>query len=240
LTKCVHNQSSKPKIASFVIYKTQEMEYSKSWLSLTLIIIVSVLIWGCAEKSSSHYFKNGSAKYSLKDFNGAIKDLDKSIELQDNYAEAFYVRALCYGELGELSKAALDFNKVLELKPDYKEVYLNRAYYIKTAKNDFEGAIKDYTQFIKLNEGGNSAFAFNNRGFAKYKLERYADALMDIDSSIKIDPKNSFAYKNKALIHIALDSNDKACMNLSKAIELGYQADSDDEVQRLIQEYCKK
>jgi len=216
------------------------MEYSKNWLSLTLIIILSALLFSCTEESSTHYFKNGSAKYSLEDFNGAIKDLDRAIELQKDYAAAYYVRAICYGELGEMNKANIDFSKVLELNPNYKEVFVNRAYYVKAQNNDFEGAIEDYNKFIELNNNGNNAFAFNNRGFAKYKLGHYAEALKDIDNSIKIDSQNSYAYKNRALILVALDSLDNACVNLNKAIELGYSANYDDEVQKLILEYCSK
>jgi tetratricopeptide (TPR) repeat protein len=216
------------------------MEYSKNCLSLTLIIITSALLFSCTEESSSHYFKNGSAKYSLKDFKGAIKDLDRAIELQKDYAAAYYVRAICYGELGEANKANIDFSKVLELNPNYKEVFVNRAYYVKAQNNDFEGAINDYNRFIELNAEGNNAFAFNNRGFANYKLGNHSQALEDINSSIRIDPKNSYAFKNKALILIALDSLDNACSNLNKAIELGYNTEYDDEVQKLMVEYCSK
>lgn len=216
------------------------MEYSKKWLYPTLLIIATILFSACAQESSSHYFKNGSAKYNLKDFNGAIKDLNKAIELQKDNSEAYYVRANCYGELGEISKATNDFKTVLEINPDYKDVFVNRAYYIKTPNGDYEGAISDYNKFIELNTAGNNAFAFNNRGFAKYKLGQYRDALTDIDKSLQIAPDNSFAYKNKGLIFIALDSLATACDNLNRAAELGYTTKYDDEVQQLISEYCKE
>ena len=46
----------------------------------------------------------------------AIADINKAIEIQKDYAEAYYVRAICNGELGNIEKAAVDFDKVLSTK----------------------------------------------------------------------------------------------------------------------------
>jgi len=100
--------------------------------------------------------------------------------------------------------------------------------------------LADYNKFIEINRAGNNAFAYSNRGFVKYNLGNYSDALDDINASLKIDPENSYAYKNMALIYIAMDSLDVACSNLSKALNLGYTAKFDDTVQRLIFEYCEQ
>ena len=207
---------------------------------LFLITIVSLISFSCSQNSSEHFFKNGSAKYQLKDYSGAIKDLSKAIELKSDYTDAYYVRAICSSKLLNYNKSIQDFNKVIELDPDYKNAYLNRAFYAKVKTNDFSGAIEDYNKYIELNRYNNNAFAFNNRGFAKFKLNDFAGAMTDVEESIKFDPKNSYAYKNRALIYIATDSLELACEDLHTAINLGYSGEFDNEVNEMLDGYCDK
>jgi len=218
----------------------KEMNCLKKINHIVFLLIIVVSISSCSEKSPTHYFKNASAKFSLKDFNGAITDINKAIELQNDYTEAYYVRAICNGELGNIEIAAVDFDKVLSLDPNFQDAYVNRAFYVKEPQKDYEGALADYNKFIEINTEGSNAFAYNNRGFVKYNMGNYSEALDDINKSLKIDNQNSYAYKNRALIYIAMDSLEIACISLNKAIELGYTVKFDDAAQRLIFEYCGK
>ncbi len=204
------------------------------------MLLIVLIITSCTQESPTHYFKNASAKFSLKDFDGALVDINKALNLKNDYTEAYYVRGICNGELGNVDKAASDFDKVLSLDPNFTDAYVNRAFYVKGPQKDYEGALADYNKFIEINTEGNNAFAYNNRGFVKYNMGNYTDALDDINTSLKIDAENSYAFKNRALVYIATDSLEIACANLSKAIELGYTAKFDDTVQRLIFEYCGK
>ncbi|MCF8369600.1 MAG: tetratricopeptide repeat protein [Bacteroidales bacterium] len=71
--------------------------------------VVIFIISSCNQKSPTYHFKNGLAKYNLKDYTGAIKDLDQAISLKDDQAEAYYCRAICFIETNEPDKALLDF-----------------------------------------------------------------------------------------------------------------------------------
>lgn len=214
------------------------MNHLKSNTLITIIFFVAIFFTSCSQKSPTHYFKNASAKFSLKDYNGAIADINKALKLKNDYTEAYYVRAICFGELGSIEEASTDFDKVLSLDLNFKDAYVNRAFYVKEPQKDFKGALADYNKFINMNSEGNNAFAYNNRGFVEYNMGNYSDALNDINTSLKIDSKNSYAYKNRALIYIAMDSLDIACTNLNKAIELGYTATFDDDALRLMFENC--
>jgi tetratricopeptide (TPR) repeat protein len=216
------------------------MNQAVSNASVGMLFLIAVLLTACTQENPTHYFKNGSAKLSLKDYSGAITDLDLAIKLRVDYTDAYYLRAICFGELGDIEKSANDFNKVLTIDPNYMSAYVNRAFYVREPRKDFEGALADYNKFIEMNTGGNNAFAFNNRGFVKYNMGHYSEALDDINNSLKIDPTNSYAYKNKALIYISMDSMDVACADLKKAIELGYNEKFDDAAQRLVFEHCQE
>jgi tetratricopeptide (TPR) repeat protein len=207
----------------------------KNILYLGFVIIV---LTSCSKNGPDFYFKNGNAKYQLKDYSGAIKDFDIAIEKEPTFMQAYHTRAICYGELKKYDKSLHDFNKTIDLDPKFKNAYLNRAYYVKINTGDFAGAIEDYNKFIELNEDGNNAFALNNRGFARFKMNNIAEALSDIESSIKIDSTNSFAFRNRALIYISLDSLNLACKDLTKAVDLGFTKTYSKEVEELIYKYC--
>jgi len=208
---------------------------------IAVVISISILILtSCSENSPDFFFKNGNAKYQLKDYNGAVIDLDQAIELKPDFMQAYHTRAMCFGELKKYNKSLMDFNKAIEIDPTYKNAYLNRAYYVKVNTGDFAGAIEDYNKFIELNDDGKNAFALNNRGFAKFNMNDTIGALNDIQSSISLDSTNSYAYKNRALIYISMDSIGLACTDLNRAIELGYTKTYGKEVEELFYEYCNK
>ncbi|MEZ5197050.1 MAG: tetratricopeptide repeat protein [Bacteroidales bacterium] len=215
------------------------MRISSTRFLLSLLIVLLIGFSSCRQNSPQHFFKNGSAKYQLKDYSGAIKDLSEAITLDPDYADAYYVRAICHSELSQTDQALNDFNKVIELDPGFKDAYVNRAFYVKEKKGDYEGAILDYNKFIELNTNGDNAFALNNRGFSKYKLGLFEEALTDVDKSIQFDPKNAFAYKNRALIFIEMDSINKVCSDLNRAIELGFTQNYGNEASDLQRQYCE-
>jgi hypothetical protein len=60
----------------------------------------------------------------------------------------------------------------------------------------------------------------------------------DVNHSLELYPSNSFAYKNRALIFIALKQYNFACDDLKKAISLGFTEMYGGEVQKLLEKYC--
>jgi len=203
-----------------------------------IIFLLAVLLGSCNQQNSSHHFKSANAKYQLQNYAGAVKDLNRAIEIDTDYKDAYYLRALSLTKLGDPDNSLKDFNKVLALDPEFADAYLNRAFYAKMPLSDYEGAIKDYNKYLELNEDGNHAYALNNRGFAKYKMGNYSGAIHDIDESLKINPSNSYAYRNRALINIAFDSIEEACHDLHIADSLGYAKEYGDEIKSLIKQYC--
>lgn len=206
-------------------------------LSFSLILFVLFSV-SCRQNNASHYFKNGSAKYQLENYKSAVTDFDKAIELEEDNIDAYYVRALCYGNLRKYDKALNDFNKVIKLNPDYTDAYINRGFYVLEKTGDFQAAINDYNMYLNLNKSGDNAFAYNNRGYAKYKLNDYEGAMNDIQESIRLNPDNSFVYKNRALIYISLDSLNLACQDLEKANTLGFSEDFGNEINDLVSKFC--
>ena len=55
-----------------------------------------------------------------------IVNLDKAIELNPDYDEAYNNRGVAHGTTKEYDRAIEDFNKAIKLNPDYVNAYHNR------------------------------------------------------------------------------------------------------------------
>ena len=60
------------------------------------------------------------------DFERAIQNLDKAIELNPQFADAFCNRGLAYVNLGRYARAMQDFDKAIELKPQFAIAHNNK------------------------------------------------------------------------------------------------------------------
>ena len=87
----------------------------------------------------------------------------KIISEDPNNADAYFLRAEIYFNMGNYQKAISDFNRVLSLdKSKYEIVYSYRgdAYFY---SDKYKQALTDYTKAIKLGYGDEGIFA--NRGW---------------------------------------------------------------------------
>jgi tetratricopeptide (TPR) repeat protein len=87
-------------------------------------------------------------------------------------------------------------------------------------KGDYDTAIADYDQAIKLNQ--NYAAALNNRGLANASKSNYAAAIADFGTAIGLEPKNASRYYNRAGVYVdrAVASDpDQAVKDYGEAIK---------------------
>ncbi|MBR0103583.1 MAG: tetratricopeptide repeat protein [Selenomonadaceae bacterium] len=135
------------------------------------------------------------AKYlkNNKEYDRALKDYNKALELEPDNQDALFSRASYYKNLKEDDKALTDLNKLLELNSNYNSTaYFDRGLIYYRLKN-YQMAIQDYTKAIELNAKSDSTY--NNRGVAYENLGQYDKALADYDKALELDP-NDETYKN--------------------------------------------
>lgn len=89
----------------------------------------------------------------------------------DLYTEFINQALACPNRQSLSEKLALAFNNRGFLK--YKAV-------------DFDGAITDYTESLKLNTS--SCITYYNRGTVLYRLSKFDDAIMDMKKALSLDP----------------------------------------------------
>ena len=92
-------------------------------LLITLALLISAVSFG---QTAEEYFNSGSDKHNLKDYNGAISDYNKAIEINPNLADAYLNRGVSKDELKDFNGAISDYNKAIEINPNLAVAYYNR------------------------------------------------------------------------------------------------------------------
>jgi len=104
------------------------------------------------------------------------------------------------------------------LDPQVKAIAYNNRGNAYTTKGEYELAIQDYDESIKLNP--NYVKPFNNRGVAYQKKNEYDRAIRDFDAAIKIDPNYADAFANRAETYQKKGDYPSALKDFDVAIQL--------------------
>ena len=70
-------------------------------VTLILILICYTTLPIYAQNSAEEYFISGVEKLASGDYQGAIKEFGRAIEINPKYAEAYIYRGVAKGELGD-------------------------------------------------------------------------------------------------------------------------------------------
>ncbi len=90
----------------------------------------------------------GNANTDRVEHERAVDDFSRAVELDPNYAEAYFSRGVLYWrELRNAYRAIRDMSRVLELAPQWAEALFNRAMAYQI-RGDHEQAIADLEQYL--------------------------------------------------------------------------------------------
>ncbi|XHU95435.1 MAG: tetratricopeptide repeat protein [cyanobacterium endosymbiont of Rhopalodia gibba] len=88
----------------------------------------------------------------------------------------------------------------------------------KGIKGDYQGAIADFTQVIRLNVY--DAEAYYNRGIAYTKINNYSQAIADFNYALRLDNELAEVYLERAKVCLVLNNKSGAIRDLQTAAEL--------------------
>ena len=90
----------------------------------------------------------GNTNHDLAEHQLAVDDFSRAIELDPDYADAYFSRGVLYWrELRNAYRAIRDMTRVLELAPEWAEALFNRAM-AHQIRGDHEKAIADFEQYL--------------------------------------------------------------------------------------------
>ena len=167
--------------------------------------------------NDAYTLERSKEKLRIKDFPGALKELDKAIELNSKDISSINMRGLVKFELGKHQDALEDFNKVVAIDPNSFSAYHNRAN-AKILLKDYEGAIADFDMAIKLNP--QSSIEYHRRGEARFEIGDYNGAIKDFTVSLQLNPKNEQALVTRGTSKYNVGDYKGAIKDYDKTLEI--------------------
>lgn len=152
---------------------------------------------------------------------GAIDNFDQAINLQPEYALAYYNRGVARAMQGHYDKAVDDFDHVIRLEPCNDLAYLFRGMaHAHASQPNYDAAIKDYNEAIRLQSG--RGMTYHYRGIAHAAQGDYPKATDDYDRAIDyiISPYNAPAHSDRGITRAMQGNHDGAMADFDKAIHL--------------------
>ena len=165
-------------------------------------------------------------QFTFRNFNAAINDYSKTISLKPHDYDAFFNRADCKKQIGDLYGALNDYSSLISLKSDFIEAYNCRAN-IKLLLSDLNGALNDFNTSISLctkhqAPSTNLYITYFNRANIKWQMKNDTGAINDYFYTLKLNPSFPNAWFNLGNINFALKDSLNACLYWNKASKLGY------------------
>src|ERR1044071_4180902 len=149
---------------------------------VSLCLPITVFSQARTPDAAISHFKNASKKIDNGDLDGAIEEYTRAITLS-SHLEGFNSSKRLGNSFDDYSAKEI---KVID--PFTANAYNNRCL-VRYKKSDFQGAVEDCNEALRIRPGLPSAFL--NRAAALRELEEFDAALKDLDRAIAMD-KNFF------------------------------------------------
>ncbi|WP_293145067.1 MULTISPECIES: serine protease [unclassified Microcoleus] len=163
------------------------------------------------------FFIQGGDKFNKGDYQGAVAAYSQAIQLNPNYAEAYYNRAGARYELGDNQGSIEDISQFIRINPNYTQGYNNRGF-VRLALGDNQGAIADFNEVLRINP--NIAAAYYNRGSARRRLGDKQGAITDFNQALQINPNIAEAYGNRGSARYELGDKQGAIADFDQALRI--------------------
>ncbi|CCZ69470.1 tetratricopeptide repeat protein [Bacteroides gallinaceum] len=155
-----------------------------------------------------HYFARALDFYLVQDFDNALEDLDRTIEKDNAFFPAYFMRAMIHYKQLEYRKRDANY----EIEQSQEKTLQVRALDYAMVRDDLDEVIRLAPDF---------AYAYYNRGNIYAVMKDYRSALVDYNKAVELDSRFSDAYFNRGLTNVFLGNNSEGVQDLSKAGELG-------------------
>lgn len=162
-------------------------------------------------------WKSGNQHDKNKEYEDAIIDYTKLIQLNPQFSYVYKNRGYIYYEQKKYQLALADFNKAIELKGDEPSFYYYRGW-LKFDLKDLQSSLIDFNKLIELDS--NSSLAYFARARVKSHLSDPIGSISDNTKCILLDPNNSMAYNNRGWEKFELKLYKEALKDVDKAIAL--------------------
>ncbi len=169
--------------------------------------IIALLPDELMAKNEKLWNAKGNAYSELNKFEKAITNFKKAIDINPEYADAYYNIGNTYYDLQEYNNAIKHFEKAIEINPKDDDVYYNTGnsyYHLK----EYNNAIKYFEKAIEINP--KKSEAYNNLGIIYYFLNEYEKVIENCKKSIEINSQNDAPFYNLGNVYYDIKEYENA------------------------------
>jgi tetratricopeptide (TPR) repeat protein len=170
-------------------------------------------------ENADAYAGRGHVYLDLEDYDTALADEDRAIELDEDCQQAYSLRGSLYSVVfADYDAAEADFNRAIELDPSDHEALNDRAA-LYLSMHEWERAIDDLDRALAI---GGFAMGYYNRGYAYRRLDEDEQAVEDLTNAIILYPYFVSAYYERGAAYQGLQDHDAAVSDYITVLELGF------------------
>jgi TPR repeat protein len=164
----------------------------------------------------AHFYK-GWRYHDKKQYEQAIAEYDKAIELRADLTWAHNNRGVSYRLLGNVEAALRDFDEAIRADSSNALAYANRAdaYY---RQRQWDKAIGDASASIRLDPKRDRTYWI--RAAAYGRKERWNEAISDCTTAIELNPKYENCFDQRGWAYYKLGKYDLALSDFQEAVRL--------------------
>ncbi len=223
-------------IGLFYVWVTsgKRMKPFRPFLSSAIIIILMILtIFRCGVWKNSITFWNdvidkhpnifyaynnrGSAYFLRGDYQAALADYDRTIQLMPKYPNPFYNKGLLKVALKDYQGAISEFDQAIALNSKIPSQYFERAK-AKIELNDLHSAMADLDTVVQLDP--RHAEVWMHRGVIKKRLGDFDGAISEYNHALQINPNDYAIVYNRGLSYFNRRDLENAVKDFQQAIRL--------------------
>ena len=166
------------------------------------------------------YKDRGRLQTILGDYQAAVTDFTKAIELMPDLAEAYTGRGSVLIVIGKNQEALTDFNQAIRLAPNDSKAYKLRGILLNKIGRNQE-ALADFNQALLLNPKDVEAYSI--RGPVYAELGEFQNALGDCNKAIFMELDNALAYVCRARVRLLMRDAQGFIEDTQKAAKLSHE-----------------
>lgn len=191
----------------------------------------------CLEHSTKSEERNkalvlrGEARVELKQYPGAILDLEQGLGNTSTDTESLATLARLYDGVGRYADALAILERLCELEPRSVGHWSNRSFELIMLER-YDEAMQAVEQALALDK--DEPIALSNRAYIHFKQGRVKEAWSDVERSLRSYPANPYALRTRGVLRLQAGDVEKACDDLTLAKVLG----DIPEVEQLVKEHC--
>lgn len=168
---------------------------------------------------SDAYELRGAARLTLGKYEEAIADYEHALTLLPENKFLLYNKALAQEGMKDYEKALASFSDIIEKYPSFEGAYIGRAK-IYLEQKDSVAALNDATKAIELNPKTAANAYIIRANILMSQQKDLQEAEESLSSVIKLLPRESGLYINRAFIRYQLDDYTGAMADFDMAISL--------------------